>query len=371
MERKNNMSVKDRIAYRRKELGLNQTELANKAGLKPPAISQYESGARNPSYEALIKLSNALDVNTDYLISGTSKTEQYLDQKSEVIIKIVNSLSPSDKERVLDYVTYVAKGIKPETDSFYSNYLNYVEQILSKYWDKLLPINVYDMARNLGISVVEDDLNGEAEAILLNGERKVIIIDRRKINMMERNKYTIATLIGHAVIPWHLKGTYYSRKDGKSTLQTEDVEEMEARSFGAALIMPSAELKKDFSETKVSLQNLIKLARDKYHVSLFSLCNRLVEFDKKKYAVVQSEDNKVINTYQGNRPLKGVGLDINLSSNAATFFERPNSEVEIREGKVPAHYWFLDAKEDEFIIESSIRDPKYNSVFTLLITNEN
>jgi transcriptional regulator with XRE-family HTH domain len=53
------MSVKDRIIQLRKDLGLNQTELAKRAGLKPPAISQYESGVRNPSYDALLKLASA------------------------------------------------------------------------------------------------------------------------------------------------------------------------------------------------------------------------------------------------------------------------------------------------------------------------
>ena len=76
------MSVSERISKKREELNLSQTDLAKRAGLKPPAISQYESGLRSPSYEALIKLSNALGVTTDYLISGKEERLEDINDKA-------------------------------------------------------------------------------------------------------------------------------------------------------------------------------------------------------------------------------------------------------------------------------------------------
>jgi transcriptional regulator with XRE-family HTH domain len=359
------MSVKNRIAYRRKELELTQTELAQRAGLKPPAISQYESGARNPSYEALIKLSNALNVSTDYLISGSNKiSDNFIDQKSEFIMKIVNSMSSQDKDKVIEYATFIARGLKLEENNFRSNALQYSDLILDTYSNRQLPIDVYEIANKLGIKVVEDNLQGEAEAILFNGETKIILIDKDK-NTESKSKYTVASLIGHAVIPWHLKDTYYSRKSGNSTLLTEDTEEMEARTFGAALIMPSGELEKDFSSTKTSLYNLKQLADQKYQVSLFALCNRLVEYDTDNYAIIQSSENKINKTFPGKRALKEVGASLDKMSKASSFFEDNSYEEEIREGKVPATCWLIDAKEGEFIFESSSFHPKYG-VLTLL-----
>jgi transcriptional regulator with XRE-family HTH domain len=93
------MSIKNRIIKMRKELGLNQTELAKKAGLQPPAISQYESGLRNPSYDALVKLSHAFNTKVDYLVSGVENlTDSALNPKSEVLLKIFQNMESNEKE---------------------------------------------------------------------------------------------------------------------------------------------------------------------------------------------------------------------------------------------------------------------------------
>ncbi|MDR3627761.1 MAG: helix-turn-helix transcriptional regulator, partial [Ignavibacteriaceae bacterium] len=96
------MSVYKRILKRREELGLSQTDLAKRAGLKPPTISQYESGLRSPSYEALIKLSTALNVSTDYLISGKEVDFDLSNDKTMVILfKIAQDLSIENKDKLL------------------------------------------------------------------------------------------------------------------------------------------------------------------------------------------------------------------------------------------------------------------------------
>ncbi len=52
----------------RQDKNLNQTELARKTSLQPSAISHFEAGSRKPSFDNLIKLANALEVTTDYLL---------------------------------------------------------------------------------------------------------------------------------------------------------------------------------------------------------------------------------------------------------------------------------------------------------------
>ncbi len=64
----------NRIKISREKLNLSQTALAEKCGLTPVAICQYESGKRKPNYYALIGLSNTLNVTTDYLILGHNNT---------------------------------------------------------------------------------------------------------------------------------------------------------------------------------------------------------------------------------------------------------------------------------------------------------
>jgi len=358
------VSVSERILKRREQLGLTQTELAKRAGLQPPAISQYESGVRNPSYEAIVKLSNALNVTTDYLISGKElSTDVIHDHTIKFLLKITQGLSVQNKDKLLEYAVFLSADyhrnvpIPIESD--------FAEWILSNHCNDILPINVHQIVGKLNILIYEDELDNEDEGILFNGPQKIIVLNSRIIKNSQRKKFTIALLIGHAVIPWHLKQTYV-RKGSSSTLLTEDIQEMEAQDFAAKLIMPQVHLHKDFVKTSASIESLKQLALEKYDVSLFSLVNRLVEYAKGKYTVIQSEKWKILKTYSGNRP---VNSTIDPASVTATFFDNPSSIEEIRQGEVLAKYWFLDAQADEIVHEECIYNPEYGKVLTLLIKN--
>lgn len=62
--------VGNRIMSRRKKLGLTQEALAEKSDVTTQFVSYAESGKRAMRPENLIKISNALDVSVDYLLSG-------------------------------------------------------------------------------------------------------------------------------------------------------------------------------------------------------------------------------------------------------------------------------------------------------------
>lgn len=357
------MSVSQRIIKKREELGFSQTELAKRAGLKPPAISQYESGARNPSYEAIIKLSNALNLSVDYLMSGKEVNSDIISDKAvKLILKIVETFSIEQKERLLEYAKFLGKYNENEEVQLLNDSNEYATFILKKYCNNSVPVDVSSIAKQLDINVYESDLGEHGEGMLFNEKEKVIIINN-VITNVQRKKFTLAVLLGHAVIPWHVKSTYEIRKKGTSTILTEDIEEMEAQNFAANLIMPLTEIKKDFIKVEATIESLKKLAIEKYDVSLFVLLNRLVESAKSRYSVVQSENWKILKEYQGNRPL----IDkINSESIAATFFNNTPEIEEIRKGTVPAKCWLTDAKSDEVIYEESVYNPAFNKVLTLL-----
>lgn len=56
------LPLADRIRARRKELGLSQGDLAERAGMTASFVSQVERGVTSPSIDSLYKISNALDV---------------------------------------------------------------------------------------------------------------------------------------------------------------------------------------------------------------------------------------------------------------------------------------------------------------------
>ena len=74
-------SLGKRISNIRKELNLNQKELAEKCGITEATLSRYENDLREPKSEAIVKIANALNVTTDYLLGRTderhSKRERF------------------------------------------------------------------------------------------------------------------------------------------------------------------------------------------------------------------------------------------------------------------------------------------------------
>ena len=64
------MEIGKRITELRKRLGWTQEELAERADLTPQFISYAESGKRAMRPENLLKLSSALKVSADYLLTG-------------------------------------------------------------------------------------------------------------------------------------------------------------------------------------------------------------------------------------------------------------------------------------------------------------
>ncbi|MCD8508766.1 MAG: helix-turn-helix domain-containing protein [Bacillus sp. (in: Bacteria)] len=375
-------SISERIKNRRKELKMSQSELANQIGLKPPAISQYESGARRPSYEVLRKLSTVLKVSSEYLVSGIHKelTEQTLDQTDRVILKIINTLSENNKEKLVEYACFLATGRKMKIDTLLASPSEYASNILKEKTNGSFPIDVYDIGRTLGIKIFEDAMD-EGEGILLQGEHPVIIL-KNDVPSPHRKLFTLAALIGHYCLPWHLKSTYIARKYGndlggkgdskednqsffgQSTLLTDEIEEMEANQFATSLLLPTLELDKDSFDGQPSLETLKSLAYEKYHVSLFLFLNRLVDYSEKKFAVVQSQDSAIIKTFSGEHQLRTGNLD--PRTKAASFFTDPSNQEEVRVGELPTACWLVNGNETDYLLEQSIYNPLLRTVLTLL-----
>lgn len=65
------MEIGRRVRKRREALKLTQEQLAGEVGVTHQAISRVEGGHTSPSAELVIKLSQALGVTCDYLLTGS------------------------------------------------------------------------------------------------------------------------------------------------------------------------------------------------------------------------------------------------------------------------------------------------------------
>ena len=68
-----NSNFPEHLKSIRESKKLSQTDLAKKTGLKPSAISHFETGQRKPSFDNLVKLADALSVSMDYLFGRDAR----------------------------------------------------------------------------------------------------------------------------------------------------------------------------------------------------------------------------------------------------------------------------------------------------------
>jgi transcriptional regulator with XRE-family HTH domain len=105
------MNFHIRLKQLRQKNKLTQGELASILGLKPTAISNYESERNEPSFEKLIALSKYFDVSCDYLLGIT---DAYLPIGGEVLDRdiveffdLYQQLNEESAEELKNYTKYL------------------------------------------------------------------------------------------------------------------------------------------------------------------------------------------------------------------------------------------------------------------------
>ncbi len=96
-----------RILARRKEMGLSQEELAERAGITIQMLSTAERGAKGMRPINLLKLSEALNVSADYLLTG-----RFVDADKCLLIEKIEGLNPDQRvalNKVIDSFISVCK----------------------------------------------------------------------------------------------------------------------------------------------------------------------------------------------------------------------------------------------------------------------
>ena len=92
----------NRVSKLRKQKGLTQWALAEKADLSNNYLSNIENCHSIPSLETLVKLCSALEVTPDELLLGVSKNEeQYL---SAEIFEKINACTAQEKNLIYGFI---------------------------------------------------------------------------------------------------------------------------------------------------------------------------------------------------------------------------------------------------------------------------
>lgn len=130
---KNNNFLVKKLTARRNFLGLTKKDLAEKIGITPQAISQYEIGQTTPSDDIIIKISNILRVSSRFFFLET----RFKDEKINPFFRSFASATKQEREKVLRYNDYIQEFL-----DIFSNYINFPKVDLPSFdWIKF---NDYD-----------------------------------------------------------------------------------------------------------------------------------------------------------------------------------------------------------------------------------
>ena len=96
-----------RLQMRRKEIGLTQEKLAEKAGITVVYLSKVENGWVHPTLELLDTLSAVLEIDLAILLTGVqTDTPNYGDER---VTRLFSLYSPKMKQAALAILEQLAK----------------------------------------------------------------------------------------------------------------------------------------------------------------------------------------------------------------------------------------------------------------------
>lgn len=93
--------IGERIYLKRKELGFTQEQIADKMDVSVQMISNLERGNKAIKIDNLIKISEILEVSTDYILKGKNTPEDFLS-----LSNVMAALSEEDSKMINMLVEY-------------------------------------------------------------------------------------------------------------------------------------------------------------------------------------------------------------------------------------------------------------------------
>ena len=99
------MSIGSRMKMRREELGMTQTQLAEKIGVTKGAIGNYETDANSPKASMMYKIFEALQCDANYLYQDDmfDAASVMLPENEREILRLYKQLNQEGKEKLADY----------------------------------------------------------------------------------------------------------------------------------------------------------------------------------------------------------------------------------------------------------------------------
>lgn len=204
MSKKNDESLSNRLKQARTIAGIFQKDLADKVGVTQHQISLYESGASKPRLSTLEKLANALNISTEWLLTGNGKGITNLGHTNQILATKVPLINPenvlafinSEDCQILEYIASTSNlsdksfAIKIFGDSMFASHGNIsipndsivIFDCFDKYHSNDIvfvilidgTVTVKQLIRDAGISYLKS-LNNNYKPIPINEDEIIIL----------------------------------------------------------------------------------------------------------------------------------------------------------------------------------------------------
>lgn len=102
----NMISIGERIKHRRKELNLSQIDIYEKCDITSGSLSKIENGKTIPSILAFFKLSQSLNCDINWLLTGYSSHMHNWGfcKKDEEYLTVFHQLSDDDQDEIIEII---------------------------------------------------------------------------------------------------------------------------------------------------------------------------------------------------------------------------------------------------------------------------
>lgn len=153
-----------------------------------------------------------------------------------------------------------------------SNARRQADGLIAKYRIRTAPVDVRDIARRLGLRVIEMNLGDEHSGLLLTQAGLTPCIVVNEDHHPNRQRFTIGHEIGHHVLRHHFGSVHadpvssVSYRGAKASAGT-DPKEIAANQFASSLLMPTTLMRRAYARVRTRLERdpesvVSELARD-------------------------------------------------------------------------------------------------------------
>jgi transcriptional regulator with XRE-family HTH domain len=98
------MAFGKRLAKIREDAGYTQSSLAREVGISQSAISQIEAGERNPSYETIRQIAEAMKLSPAYLVGAEVEG---LTESERILFRQYRGMSDEAKRELEQFADYL------------------------------------------------------------------------------------------------------------------------------------------------------------------------------------------------------------------------------------------------------------------------